>query len=345
MIGLIDVDSKLPNLALMKLSAYYKQLGEKVEFVDFNNIKKYSKVHASCLFTWNRKKCLELQDIFEDKILLGGTGWDFKEVNGELLQVSHTELPAAIEKMKPDYNLYTTEMIYKRTCGGIGKKETKLKKAEIIANMGIGFSSRGCIRNCGFCVVPKKEGKLHKIAEIKDIVNPRSNIITLYDNNLTADPNCIEKLKEIKERGLTVDISQGIDVRLLTEEKAKALSEVKHLRSIHYAWDLIEFEKQVTDGIKLLSKYIKPYRHMCFMLVGYDTSFEEDMYRFRKLVEMKVSPYCMIYNKNQRGDVRLKHFARWVNSRIYKACEWKDYEPWVKAQLKGKQLSIFDLVV
>lgn len=33
MIGLIDVDSKIPNLALMKLSTYYKSIGETVEFV------------------------------------------------------------------------------------------------------------------------------------------------------------------------------------------------------------------------------------------------------------------------------------------------------------------------
>jgi hypothetical protein len=338
MIGLYDIDGKLPNLALMKISSYYKSLGEEVEFIDPSQSSKYEKIYASCLFTWNRKKCEKLQEWYGDKLILGGTGWDFKEVNGELMQFTHTELPAAIEKIKPDYDLYTSSMIYKRTCGGIGKKENKIKKAETIANMGIGFTSRGCIRNCKFCVVPKKEGRFREIAEIKDIINPRSNVITLYDNNLTADPYCIDKLKEIKERELIVDISQGIDVRLLTDEKAKALSEVKHLRSIHYAWDLIEFEKPVMEGIKLLSKYIKPYRHLCFILVGFNTTFEEDMYRFLKLREMKVDPYVMIYNKNQRNDIRLKHFARWVNGHIYKACNWKEYEPWIKAQLKGEQL-------
>jgi hypothetical protein len=75
------------------------------------------------------------------------------------------------------------------------------------------------------------------------------------------------------------------------------------------------------------------------MLVGFNTSFEEDMYRFRKLRELKVDPFVMIYN--QKNDKKLKHFARWVNSRIYKSCKWEEYQPWVKVQLKGEQLSLF----
>lgn len=128
-------------------------------------------------------------------------------------------------------------------------------------------------------------------------------------------------------------INQGCDVRLINEDIAKALSEVKHLRSLHYAWNLMGFEKEVMEGIRTLSKYIKPYKHMCFMLVGFNTSFEEDIYRFRKLRELKVDPFVMVYNENEKGDIRLKHFARWVNSRIYKSCNFEEYTPWIKAQV------------
>lgn len=329
MIGLIDVDGKLPNLALMKISSYYKSLGEQVEFVQPD--KKYDKVYASCLFTWNREKCEKLLEIYPNAVI-GGTGWDFKEINGELVQITHTELPEEIEKLKPDYDLYTAEMIYEKACkGGIATKESKQKKAQTIVNMGIGFTSRGCIRHCGFCIVPKKEGCFHKVAEIKDIINPRSNIITLYDNNLTADHDCVEKLNEIRDRKLKVDISQGIDVRLLNEEKARALGEVKHLRSLHYAWDLMEYETKVMDGIKLLKQYVKPWRHMCFVLVGYNTSFEEDMYRIIKLMELGVKPYVMKYN-NRKDDIRLNQFAGWVNGRYHTCVKWDEYLPWVKAR-------------
>lgn len=323
-IGLIDIDSKIPNLALMKISSYYKSLGEEVEFVLAN--KEYEKIYASAIFTRSKEKCEELINYYGDIIEIGGTGWDLSK-----------RLPLDIEQIKPDYDLYTVEEIASRM-KGIGTREHKHKKATEIVNAGIGFTSRGCVRKCGFCFVPKTEGEFRQDSEIKDLINPKSNIIILHDNNLTADPNCIDKLHEIRDRKLKVDINQGCDVRLMTEDIARAMSEVKHLRSIHYAWDLMGFENQVMEGIKTLSKYIKPYRHMCFMLVGYNTTFEEDVYRFRKLVELKIDPFVMIYNQIQ--DTRLKHFARWVNSRIYKTCDFKDYRPWVKAQIEYSQLSL-----
>jgi len=325
-IGLIDIDSKIPNLSLMKISSYYKSLGEKVEFVQAD--KKYEKIYVSAIFTRSNEKCLKLQEYYGDKLELGGTGWDL-----------HKVLDDNIELMKPDYDLYSVEEIASRM-RGIGTKEHKLKKATEIVNAGMGFTSRGCVRNCGFCFVPEKEGVFKNATEIRDLINPKSNILILHDNNLTADPHCINKLYEIRDRKLIVDINQGCDVRLVNEDIAKALGEVKHLRSLHYAWDLMGFENQVMEGIKTLSKYIKPYRHMCFMLVGYNTDFEEDMYRFKKLREMKVDPFVMIYN--QLENKKLKHFARWVNSRIYKPCKWEDYLPWIRDQVIINQISLFD---
>ena len=257
MIGLIDVDSKIPNLALMKISNYYKSLGERVEFVQPG--KEYEKIYASAIFTRSKEECVKLKERYGDKIEIGGTGWDINKV-----------LSDEIEYSKPDYDLYTAEEIASRM-RGIMTKERKLQKATEIVNAGMGFTSRGCVRECGFCFVPKKEGKFRDVAEIKDLINPKSNILILHDNNITADPYCIDKLHEIRDRKLIVDINQGCDVRLVNEDIAKALSEVKHLRSLHYAWDLMGFEKQVMEGIKTLSKFIKPYRHMCFMLVEFNS--------------------------------------------------------------------------
>lgn len=312
-IGLIDIDSKIPNLALMKISAYHKAQGDTVALNDYLA----DKLYCSVIFERSRKNAEELKKKYPDMII-GGTGWDYT-----------VKLPEEIHTMKPDYTLYTMETIYKRI-RGIMTKENRIKKAETIVNSGIGFSSRGCIRNCGFCIVPKSEGKFRQENEIRDLISPNSNVLILSDNNLTADPNCIDKLNEIRDRKLIVDINQGIDIRLITPEIAKALSEVKHLRSIHYAWDLMSFEKQVLHGIQILSQFIKPYRHMCFMLTGYDTSFEEDMYRFRKLRELGVSPYVMVYN--EKPDVRLEHFERWSNGRFHKVCSFDEYEPWLNAQ-------------
>ncbi len=309
-VGLIDFDGKIPNYALMKLSTYYKKQGAGVILNEVPaNV---DRVYCSVLYTWNKAEAMKLQSMYKN-IEYGGTGWDYKK-----------ELPQEVKKCEPDYSLYEIDDIYPNI-RGIMKKETRLKKAKTLQKMGLGYTSRGCVRNCEFCVVPKKEGRFNQTAEIKDLINPKSNVITLLDNNFTADPYMVDKCKEIKERGLTVDISQGIDVRLLTDKQAKALSEIKHLRSVHYAWDLMKHEKQVMKGIKTLTNHIKKYKQMCFMLVGFNTTFEEDMYRFKKLVALKVDPYVMIYNK--KYNTRLKHFARWVNGRIYKNAIGRNMSP------------------
>ena len=320
MIGLIDVDGKLPNLALMRISSFYKSMGEQVEFVRPDAKKSdYEKVFASAIFTKSAAECDRLKNFWEDKIDIGGTGY------GDITK----RLPEEIERMPPDYDLYTAEMIYPKI-KGIMTAKRRMEKAVQIVNSGMGFTSRGCIRNCPFCLVPKKEGCFRQEAEIRDLLNPRGNILVLNDNNFTADPYCIDKCKEIKERGLVVDINQGCDVRLMTDEIAQALRSIKHLRSIHYAWDLMCYENQVLEGIKTISKYIPASRHMCFVLVGFNTTFEEDMYRCRKLEELGVRPYIMRYNE-RRDDARLNHFARWINSFIYKAVpNFEDYDPWKK---------------
>jgi hypothetical protein len=322
---LIDVDGKLPNLALMKLSTWHKAQGDEV---CLNTCDKPDKVYISTLFSWNRSKVKKLMNVYSDANV-GGIGWD-----------THKNLPNEIERSKPDYNLYTAKDIYERIKRGIGKKENKLKKAKIIVGSGIGYTSRGCIReNCGFCPIPEKEGKFHQVGSISELINPKSTVIILLDNNLTADPDVLDKLHEIRDRGLTVDITQGIDVRLMTPEIAQALSEVKHLRSIHYAWDLMKYEKQVLSGISILSEFVKSSKQLCMMLTGYNTSFEEDIYRFSELLNRNVDPYVMTYNKVY-SDERHHHFARWVNGRIYKVCKFEDYEPWIKAQ-SNLQVSLF----
>ena len=336
MIGLIDVDGKLPNLALMKISSYYKSIGEQVEFVRPDAGRNdYEKIYASAIFQKSKQECMNLKEYYGDRIEIGGTGWDIKK-----------RLSAEIESMNPDYDLYTVDMIYPKI-KGIMTRERKKMKAQQIVDAGIGFTSRGCVRKCPFCYVPKKEGEFRQDMEIRDIINPRSNIIILHDNNLTADPYCIDKLHEIRDRNLIVDINQGCDVRLTTPDIAQAMSEVHHLRSLHYAWDLMGFEKQIIEGIQVMSKFIPESKHMCFCLVGFNTTFEEDMYRVKKLESMGVRPYIMRYNE-RRDDIRLNHFARWVNAFIYKAVpDFNEYGPWKRDKEKYgcmEQMSITDFM-
>lgn len=315
-IGLIDFDGKLPNLALMKLSSFYKAQGFDVLLNDFPR-SRVSRIFCSVIFHHNRQKAEQLSALYP-AIEFGGTGWDL-----------HKTLPPEVEACQPDYDLYRPEHLLPRLKGPFSRS-SKLKKAEVIVSAGIGYTSRGCTRSCGFCVVPEKEGKLYQVGGVGELINPRSNVVILLDNNFTADPECIPKLQEIRERGLIIDITQGIDIRNVTPEIAEALASVRHLRSIHYAWDLMPFEKAVLQGIDTLAGFIRKGKHLCFTLVGFDTTFEEDVYRFRRLVELGIDPYVMIYNRC--SDIRLRHWARYVNGRVYKSDSFENYEPWRKAQ-------------
>lgn len=330
-IGLVDYDGRLTNLALMKLSAFHKAQGHEVVLNPVSPVG-LDKTFVSLIFSKSREKALATYGDFPD-VDFGGTGYSITKI-----------LPAAIEGMRPDYDLYKTSDVFNRISGRIGKKENIWKKAEEIVNAGVGFLSRGCPRSCKFCIVNEKEGDLKRVGSISDIINPKSRFLCLLDNSLCANDDILDILAEIRDRNLVVDISQGVDVRLLTPEVAKALSEVRHWRSLHYAWDIPQAGKSVLAGIEILSKFVRRSAQMCFVLCGFDTEFQEDMERVTLLKERGIRPYVMVYRcphspakKDESFEAtRLRHFQRWVNApaAIYKTSPFSDYEPWARSQGK-----------
>jgi len=343
-IALVDFDNLLVNVALMKLSAFHKAQGDIVTLHSSKSLpdpKAVDKVYVSTTFTWNRDAAANLQNLYPN-IELGGTGWDFASTSKGLVRTSYSALPDAVEHLRPDYDLYKYEEIYNRIRGRM-TNDSRVEKAHRIVDSGIGFLTRGCVRKCDFCIVPPKEGQLHRVANIADLINPRSNKVILLDNNLTASPDIIDILREVKDRKLAIDICQGIDIRLMTPEIAEALKGVKFFCDIHYAWDLMPFETQVLRGINMLAPFIGRKHHRCFMLVNYNTTWEEDWYRFHRLWhENKILPYVMYYNKHKMDkqdpvQVRLMHFQRWVNGLFLKKPGLEDfanYTNWQRAQVK-----------
>lgn len=293
---LIDVDCKFPNLALMKISAWHKKQGDNVLFK--NIACKPDKVYISCIFSWNREKALGLAEFWRDlgcEVEVGGTGIDL-----------HKELPFEVEHTMPDYSLY-----------GI--------------RYSLGFTSRGCIRNCPWCIVPKKEGKIRDHAPIDEFYVPYWKKLILLDNNFLASPKWYENLKEIIARKIKVCFNQGLDIRLIDNENAKMLSQTRYYddqfksRRLYFAFDQPNIESEVIEGIETLKRHGVPPRHLMFyVLVGFNTTFEEDFHRFEILNKFGTLPFIMIYN-NRKDKPILRHFARWVNKRYYKIVSWQDY--------------------
>ncbi len=284
-VGLFDIDSKYHNLALMKLSTYHKQKGDETELYNPLFINTYDRVYVSKIFTiYHINEGYIPENIFR----AGGSGFDLEK-----------KLPNNIEHLMPDYSLYNL-------------------------NYSLGFTTRGCIRNCDFCIVRQKEGYIKEHAEVEEFLKPKSNIVVLLDNNFLALPSHIKKLQKYIKKGWKMDFNQGLDIRLINKENAKLLAKVKHYKQIHFAWDLMSYEKEVKKGLKILFKAgIKPYQIMVYILCNYNTSCKEDLYRFNELDNLGVDPYVMLYGK---GNKMIHDFARWGNRRwISKSCKWEEY--------------------
>lgn len=290
-IGLIQIDGKLPNLALMKISAWHKAQGHEVIFpYEYNNlfIGNVDKVYASVVFTENRKQAESYERAGAD---VGGTGWNLTK-----------KLPPEIEIMKPDYTLYDIDY-------------------------GIGFTSRGCIRKCNFCVVPEKEGPIHHVAMPAELINPLSNKLTLLDNNAMASPMWEQVAQQIINLNIKVNFTQGNDIRLMTQRNAELLANMRHEKRLHFAFDNLNITKEVVKGINLLcAAGIHPDRLTFFVLTNYDTTFEQDMSRIKILTDLGAGSYVMIYDK-KNAPTNIKHLQRWSNSipPLRKCCTFEDY--------------------
>lgn len=138
-IGLIDVDGhNFPNLALMRISKYYKSRGDSVEWW-YSDLVHYDIVYKSKIFSDTYSKDVP-DPLNADVVIKGGTGYAIKTVDGkEIFDSSkHWNLPDEIESCQPDYSIYPQ------------------------FDFAVSMTSRGCPRGCRFCHVAAKEGRLSK---------------------------------------------------------------------------------------------------------------------------------------------------------------------------------------
>jgi hypothetical protein len=301
-IGLIDVDGhNFPNLPLMKISAYHKSIGDSVEWYEplFSN--HMDKVYMSKVFTFtpDYEWCIDA-----DEIVKSGTGYFYPD-GGE-------PLPDYIEHIYPDYSIYY-DLI----------PETK--------STAYGFLTRGCPRGCDFCIVKKKEGSCSKkVADLLEFWNGQENIV-LLDPNMFACKDWRELSQQLVDSRAWIDFSQGCDIRLMTEEKAEMLKQMK-IKQIHFAWDKYEDKENIIPKFKTFKKITQwDYRKLgVYVLCNFDTTFEQDLERVYALRDMGFNPYVMLYDKEYipQGH-RLRHLQRWVNNRIiFRTC--KKFEDYLK---------------
>lgn len=290
---LIDVDSRIPNLALMKLAAWHKQRGDEVGF----NISDPEIVYASVVFNRNRHRVDGLRHFYPDaEILIGGSGYDLAAT-----------LPAEVEALTPDYSLYP----------GL--------------DYSIGFTSRGCIRSCYFCVVPKKEGKYQRVQHPREFV--QHDKVKLLDNNWYADSDWFFETSDwLIKNNVAVDVTQGMDIRLLTPEIAAQLKRLRWWATLHFAFDDERYEQAVIDGIQMLQDAGIDTKNRCFFYVYChdDDHYDSAVARCRILKAHRASAYVM-FNVDRPITKRIRHLRRWTaRPWLFWSCDIDDYDPSIK---------------
>jgi hypothetical protein len=284
---LVDVDRKHRNLALMKLSAHHKALGDHVYLNDCTDPEI---TYVSCVFTWNCGKTT-----FYPEANIGGSGVSLI-----------SQLPDHIEHIMPDYSLYGP------------------------CDYSMGFTSRGCIRQCPFCIVPRKEGQIRDNAPLSEFLDPNHHKVMLLDNNLLAAPRCKDILRELVYRHLLVNFNQGLDIRLVTDDVAALLATCQYRsmsfkeKRLYFAFDNPALESVILRGVeRLLGAGIKSRHLMFYVLCGFNTTLQEDLARIEKIRSLGADPYVMKYNNRQ--DPTLNALARWVNKRICERVPFSEY--------------------
>lgn len=172
-----------------------------------------------------------------------------------------------------------------------------------------GFTTRGCIRNCGFCIVPQKEGKIKIVGDLLDLWDGKSKDITVMDNNILALPEHFKFIcKQAIENKIRIDFNQGLDFRLLTDEICSLLKEIRH-KEYHFAFDMPEYETGIITAIELLKKH-GINRSTWYVLCGFNTTIEQDLYRLNLLKSLNQNAFVQKYENKKE----LHHLARWANN-------------------------------
>jgi len=293
-IGLIAVDSHYPNLALMKISAYHKEIGDSVEW--YNPFDRYDKVYMAKVFSFTPDFGQWITNAAS--IERGGTGYDIK-----------SKLPDSVDRSVPDYNLYNVD-----------------------EKTAYGFLTRGCPNRCKWCVVPEKEGKIAPYMDIEEIaVNGRNNIV-LMDNNVLASEYGLDQIEKIIKMGLKVDFNQGLDARLVTEDVAKLLAKVKWIKRIRFGCDTPGQIAECERATALIDKYgyKGEYFFYCILLDDFHESFNRvNHWRVKGQRYLPhAQPYMDLNNPKQVIPLWKKDLARWCDKKqTFRSCEFKDYEP------------------
>jgi hypothetical protein len=290
----------------MKLSAWHKHLGDTVEwYMPFGE--RYDLVYMSKVFSFTPDYDLAVN---ADRVIRGGSGYAIRTVCGHetFVQPLHQPLNEIAEHMYPDYDLYP----------------------RLTKDTAYGFLTRGCPRGCPFCIVGEKEGRRSvKVADLSEFWRGQKKIV-LCDPNILACKDWRILFRQLIASGAEIDFNQGLDIRLMTTEKANMI-DAMHVSNVHFAWDNYEDKDIILRKLRMFDKNTvnKPHNHngTVYVLTNYNTTFEQDLERIYTLRDMNYWPFVMVYDRENAGN-EYRRLQRWCNNRaVFMSVDtFKDYK-------------------
>ena len=183
----------------------------------------------------------------------------------------------------------------------------------------MGFTSRGCPRHCYFCVVPKKEGAYQRWQHPSVWHDPKFSKAKLLDNNWYADRDWfMETSQWFIDHKIAVDVTQGMDIRLLTDEIASQLKRLKWSAPVHFAFDDEKYAQAVEDGIGILKKagFNLHSSGSIYVYCHDNAHYESALERCRLLKEWGATAFLMWNCDNKDKSREVKDLQWIVNRRL-----------------------------
>lgn len=310
---LLQLDGKLPNIALMRIAHHLRAQGHHVEYrvakkpadLEPELDDDFAQVFASAIFDSTAPLVARARAIWP-RIMIGGTGVD----------LTTTVQAIGVDPTGPlDYSDHP----------GFAPS--------------IGFSQRGCRLRCEFCVVPRKEGRPVATQTINEIWrgDPHPRQIVLLDNDFFGVPQWRDRIRELRDGNFRVCFSQGINARMLNDETAEAIASVDYRdndfdrKRIYTAWDNKDDERTLFRGLEALARAgVKPDHMMVYMLIGFwagETDADRE-HRRAALRAFGARPYPMPFKRPgaDRASWRhLKGYQRFVVQRTDLHASWDEY--------------------
>lgn len=300
-----DYYSPFPPIGLLKLSSYHKRKGNSVELVRGckSPIKRPDLIYVTSLFTWTWKPVWAAVKHYKRlypnvEVWLGGIYASVDPEHAALSGADHIfqGVFRDAEDLIPDYSL----------------------KPEWDGS--IVFSSRGCNRNCGFCAVPKIEGRLNECkSSIKEFIWPPHSKIFFFDNNFLWNPYKYDIFAELRELNKPVDFNQGLDARLIDSDLAENLSTLplNKTASVRLAYDGMEQKASVEKAIQLLSENgISKRKIFVYTLFNYHDTPDEFLERVVNILNWGAICYPMRYEP-LRARVKNRHISsNWTREQV-----------------------------